>query len=52
MHCFIAEVHFVIQISVAGKKKNYERRNLWLIWNMFNLPALSILYYNNPSSSS
>lgn len=21
MHCFIAEVHYVIQISVAGKKK-------------------------------
>lgn len=51
MHCFIAEVHYVIQISVAGKKK-IMKGEIWLIWNMFNPPALSILYYNNPSSSS
>lgn len=32
MHCFIAEVHYVIQISVAGKKKK-----LWKEKSMIDL---------------
>lgn len=28
MHCFIAEVHYVIQISVAGKKKLLKEKSM------------------------
>lgn len=29
MHCFIAEVHYVIQISVAGKKKKIMKGEIY-----------------------